>query len=286
MRLAPVAAGLALAPALFALPASAQDGGWSGWYVGVGVATTGGRNGDIEASIDPARDNQITYLGTVAGRTFTRERNLDRANVFNLKAGRLMETGRWVWGFEGEIQTGGPDAPFTVAPGSFRRTDVLTQRPYVPLSWGYVDTTDVLKADFELRGEASIRARVGLPVSDRVLVSAFAGPSVVQADLGLRQNSSVFRLLPFTDVLHSRIVFDGGTREFSVASRNSDTLVGAVVGAGVDVQLTGGWRINGEASLARYDAIETVAPAYAGTGSRFSYEPTLYSLSVSLIRRF
>ncbi len=285
MRVFSGVAGLTLCAVFSAAPALAQEGSWSGYYVGAGVSSIGGRNGSAEAFVDSARDSQITYFGAPIGRSFSRERNLKRAGAFSLNGGRLVQTGRWVVGVEGRFTVLGPTASFSINPGTIRVTDVRSQRPY-PLDGGYADTQDTLTANLDLSREASVRARIGLPVGERLMISAFAGPTVVQANLSLRQDSVVRRFLPVTDALHSRIVFDAGTREFSVAGKARDLLLGSVVGVGIDVQLTDEWRINGEASLARYEAIEATTPAYGGSGSRFSYEPNLYSVGISLIRRF
>lgn len=286
MRIVSVVVSLALSPVVFALPAAAQDGAWGGYYVGAGVATTGGRTGDFEAAIDPALHPQINYLGPSTNPTFSRERNMARADTFEFRAGRLIETGQWVLGLEARVNAGGPDETFHIRPVMIHRTDVLTQQP-IPFSRGDVYNWDSLKADLHLDGEASIRARIGASVGDRFMVSAFAGPTVTRANFVLRQDSTVSWFLPVLDTLLSRVLFDAGTRTFSATGEPArKTLIGAVVGAGADMRLNEHWRISGEASLARYDGIEATVPAYGGSGSHVSYEPTLYSLSVSLIRRF
>lgn len=287
--------GTSVAASLAALLASgtaaiAQDSGWAGYYVGAGLSDVGGRNGEIEAEIDPARDGRLNYATAPAARSFLRERNLDRESTFNLKAGRLFEGSRVVWGFEGEIRANGPDRVFVIGPvsstASVSARDLSLIGNNVPLG-GSATTTDTLVADFESQEEASVRLRAGLPINDRLLVSMFAGPSAMNADLTLRQDSTVGGLLSFTDALRSRIVFTGfPTASYSVGGSSSETLLGGVVGVGLDAKLTDRWLVNGEASLARYDAIEAISPAQAGSGSRFSYEPTLYSVSLSLIRRF
>lgn len=284
------AVGLALFALSTVSPAAAQDSGWAGYYVGGGLSDVGGRNGDIEASIDPALDGRLNYFTSPTSRSFSRERNLDRESTFNLKAGRLFERGRVVWGVEGEVRTDGPDRIFVVGPVSSRAeinardlSLIGNNRP----SGGSATTTDTLIADFETQEQASLRVRAGLPVSERLLVSAFAGPSVMKTDLTLRQDSVVEGIVGFTDALGSRLVFRSfPTASYSVSGNSSETLFGGVIGATVDAKLTDRWLLNGEASLARYDAIEATTPAYAGSGSRFSYEPTLYSVSLSLIRRF
>jgi opacity protein-like surface antigen len=283
-------ASLVLGGLVIASAAAAQESGWAGYYAGAGLSDVGGRNGDIEASIDPARDSRLNYFTSPASRSFSRERNLDRESTFNLKAGRLFENGRVVWGVEGEIRTGGPDRIFVVGPVSSEAAInardlslIGNNRP----AGGLATTTDTLVADFETQEQASLRLRVGLPVSERFLISAFAGPSVMQTDLTLRQDSVVEGFVQFTDALGSRLVVRPfPTGSYSVSGSNGETLFGGVIGASVDARLTDRWLLNGEASLTRYDAIEAMTPAYAGSGSRFSYEPTLYSVSLSLIRRF
>jgi len=287
--------GTSLAASLAALSASgtaaiAQDSVWAGYYIGAGLSDVGGRNGEIEAEIDPARDGRLNYATAPTARSFSRERNLDRESTLNLKAGRLFEGARMVWGVEGEVRANGPDRTFVIGPvssDSFISARDLSLIGNNRPAGGLATTTDTLVADFETQEEASLRLRVGVPVSDRFLVSAFAGPTVVNSDLALRQDSTVAGIVGFTDALGSRLVFTGfPTGTYSTDGSTSETLVGGVIGATVDAKLTDRWLLNAEASLARYDAIEATTPAYAGSGSRFSYEPTLYSVSLSLIRRF
>lgn len=270
--------------------AMAQDSRWAGYYFGAGLSDVGGRNGEIEASIDPARDGRLNYQTTPTARSFSRERNLDRESTLNVKGGRLFERGRFVWGLEGEVRANGPDRIFIVGPvtsESFVNARDLSLIGNNRPQGGQATTTDSLVADFETQEEVSLRLRVGLPLGDRFLVSAFAGPSLINTDLSLRQGSSVAGIVGFTDALGSRLVFTAfPTANYSVTGSSNETLFGGVIGASFDAKLTDRWILNGETSLARYDAIEATTPAYAGSGSRFSYKPTLYSVSLSLIRRF
>lgn len=285
MRRMGTVAGAVLLGACFAISAKAQDARWDGYYLGVGPSVTGGRNGDIAARIDPALDpTNIIYSSAPAERTFSRERSIDRESSVHLKGGRLFEGDNWVWGVESQARSDGPDQRFAIGPVESRSSG-RTRLPF-PQGDGTVTNEDTLAANLNLGPEASLRGRLGVPISDNVLVGVFAGVSVMEAELDLRQTAVVRGLLPLTDALGSRIVFVPTNASFSAAASSEDILVGGLVGFSLDVRLNDHWRINGEGSVARYSEIETTLPANGGSGSRFSYEPELYSLGVSLIRRF
>ncbi len=59
MQIRTATVSLPLFLALVAIPAAAQSQDWSGYYVGVEFGQTGGRNGDLKASLDPARDTRL-----------------------------------------------------------------------------------------------------------------------------------------------------------------------------------------------------------------------------------
>jgi hypothetical protein len=286
--------GTSVALSVVALLASgtaalAQDSGWAGYYVGAGLSDVGGRNGQVEATIDPGLDPRLIYDTNPIGRSFSRERNIDRESTYHLQGGRLFETRGWVWGVEGHFRAEGPDRTVGIgplfAPDVRGRARANSPTGGIPIGGGLILTRDELIGSIDLGAEASIRARAGRQLGERFLVSAFVGPSVLQADLGLRQESLVLSNLVYANPTGGILL--GQTQgTFSVSNEVSDNLFGAVVGASVDAKITDRWLITGQITVAMYDDIEVVGAAYAGTGSRFSYEPTLYSASISLIRRF
>ncbi|WP_396592740.1 outer membrane protein [Brevundimonas sp. R86498] len=267
--------------------ALAQTSGWGGYYLGASASWTGGRNGEIDATIDPFRDARFDYTRN-AGRpprtsTFQRERNIEGAGGFDGRAGRLFERGDWVWGIE--VQSGGAalDERFSIGPID---ADPLAYGPGGELAYVF-GSNDTLAADLDIGVQTSVRARIGRPISDRVLLSAFAGPSVLRADLKLRQDSTVqYAALRFTTVLPGRPYTVPYLVDQSVAGEESGHVTGGTIGAAVDVKLTERWLVHAEGNLSRYGAIEAQTPAYAGSGSRFSYAPTLYSVSLGLAYRF
>lgn len=252
----------------------AQTEDWTGYYIGGAFTQVGGRNGDIEATLRPAVSTTIGPPATVPSRTFSRERNLSGEIGASIHVGRLFDAGSLVIGLEAQLTAVDQAETFVIGP-------VPAFRQATP------PTTESVTADLELSGTASLRARAGLRLGDRVLVSAFAGPTAAKADLSVRQA---------TDVLESRFVLTpfGLRQEFFVTPRTttgateSQTLWGGVVGGMVEAKLSESWSARAEASLSFYDAIEARSGGGGAEGgdSAFSYEPNLYSFSLGLTRRF
>jgi hypothetical protein len=294
MRIALVLMAVLALIAASAGAAGAQSSGWSGYYVGTSASWTGGRSGEIDASIDPFRDGRFDYIRN-DGRpprasTFDRERTMDGTGGVEASAGRLLNTGGgWVWGLEARIGKAALDERFSIGPVD---ADPLAFGPGGEISYVF-GTEDRLTADLDLGAQVSLRARMGYPLGDRVLVSAFAGPSILAADLAVRQDSVIqygaIRIAPFFPDWP-----DGPGRPYTVlydvdqslSGRESETLIGGTVGAAIDVKLTDRWLVHAEGGLSGYPAIEARTSAYGGAGSRFSYRPRLYSISLGLAYRF
>ena len=271
--------------ALLASPAgsaAAQSTDWTGFYVGASVSQSGGFAGDIRATIDPARDARFTYATGPVGGSFSRKRNLDDATGLEVRGGRLFETdGQWLWGVEAQARTSGLGRTVVIGPVYAGPAVATAPSPLGSVS----DTRDTLTSNLDIDFEGSLRARISRQFGKRLLVSAFAGPAALHADLDLTQDSVVstfFSVLmpPFRPITNRNEV------RFSVGGDTSATVYGGTVGAGVDVKLTDRWLIRAEGSLSKYNPIKVSAPAYGGTGSNFTYQPEIYAASLGIVHRF
>lgn len=273
------------------VPASrswAQSEDWSGYYVGTAATQTGVRNSDISATVDPFRDSRFRYTTSAieGGREprssrFESEFAIDATSALDVRGGKLFATNKWVWGAEVQVSSGSLDGALRIGPVD---ADPLGFGPGGELSYIF-GTEDTLSASLDLKRQASVRARVGRSIGDRLLLSAFAGPTIVQGHLRLRQDSVVdYAAIRFTQFFRPfTVVYPV---EASVSAEERDTLSGGVVGGALDLKLTDHWRVYAEASVSQYEAIEVKTPAYGGTGSQFSYKPELYTVGLGLAYRF
>lgn len=286
MQFRTAAAHLLFPLALFALPAAAHSQDWSGFYAGVDVGTTGGRNGELKASLDPARDARLTYDIAPLNARFDRERNIDRQGSGAMRVGRLWQARSLVWG--AEIRAGIVDLNETFVIGPVR--DISAHSNSVPNLGAINNSTDTLTARFELEAVGSIRARIGVPVGDRFLASAFAGPAVALGRLSASQTSQI---------IITRSIFTPGSAHFNTITtvveratsgpEESRAMVGATVGGAIDYRMSDDWLLHAEAGLTFYHDIEAASGGLGGSSggdSRISYAPTLYAVSLGATRRF
>lgn len=260
---------------------AAQTTRWSGYYLGADVGLQGGRSGTLTATVIPARDSRFIYIDGAEARNFDRERAIQRKTFGGVRAGRLFEQGSFVWGIELQANAARLEQNFTVGPidaGPIRTNSVLLSGTF-PSTIN--NSNDTLIADFKTDFVSSIRARIGIPIGDRILVSAFGGPSFAKANLRARQDSLII-IQTCNNPFRPALCGAEGTDVSSQGSDEDKFLAGAVVGAALDLRLTERWIIHGETSLSRYQSIE----ADAGNGSKVGYEPELYSASLGLAYRF
>lgn len=276
------AAGLLVCAILAASDtASAETIGWSGYYLGADVGVQGGRSGDLITNLTPARDSRFVYIEGPQTRNFDQDRSLSRKISAGVRAGRLFDHRSFVWGIELQANAARLEQRFTVGPidaGPIRTNTVLLDgaRP------GTVNNSnDTVKADFKLDAVASLRARIGVPIGDRTLVSVFGGPSLAKTSLRTGQDSSIIiqsctnPLRPTLCSLDIRDVSSQGLYEDKI-------LAGAVVGAALDFRLTDRWSIHSETSLSRFQSVD----ASAGNDSKIGYEPELYAAGFGATYRF
>lgn len=264
-----------LFPLVLTAPATsfaAQSNVWTGYYFGGAFSVVGGRNGDIKATLRPAVSTTFT-TSAPAPRTFLRERNLPGEAAGSIYAGRLFGAGRLVVGLEAQLTANNQTETFSVGPvSSFR---------------GSPQETESLTADLGVYATASLRARAGLPLGDRVLVSAFAGPTAAKADLSVSQTTDVIGIRWVLTPFGFRQEFFS-TPRVTLGRTESETLWGGVVGGTIEAKLSDKWLGRIEGSLSFYDEIEARSGGGGAEGgdSQFSYRPNLYAFSLGVTRRF
>ncbi len=197
-----------------------------------------------------------------------------------------MQTGSFVWGVEAQAGVVDLNETFVIGPVQ----DSGAHSNFVPNLGSINNTTDTLTAQFEIQAAASLRARVGLPVGERFLVSAFAGPAVAQTRLSAAQTSQI--------IITRSVLVPGGAHFNTITtvverstsgSEESKAVFGGTVGGAVDFHMTDQWLLHAEAGLTFYDHIEAASGGLGGSSggdSRMSYAPTLYAVSLGVTRRF
>lgn len=261
----------------------AQSADWSGWQVGTDIGVSGGRSSDIRFEVDPARDTRFNYLQSPVTVDFQRERNLGRGETFALRAARLSQAGAWVFGVEGRIEAGGARQDFVLGP-----VDAQPLQGQGAGTLGSLTSSqDTLIADAEFKASGSLRLRAGLPLGDRIMVSAFAGPAWAQTDLRLTQNSEINSLHVTLIPGASHFNYNYQRFESSVSTSSGESVFGATGGVIADAALTGRWALRAEAGLTQYGELDIRAPGGASGGaSHFTIKPLLYSANVGLSYRF
>lgn len=272
--------GLALASPVAAQTAS-EAADWAGGYIGVEAGVVGGLHNQFDLAYEPGRDPQYTYIQNPPSRSLSRAADLDPAVSGAIRAGRLMNHGAFVWGGEVRVAVNqGHDITFDEIDGGAANTN------FIPGIGGLNTTTDTLSADLKLGVTATAAARIGMPISDRLLVSVFAGPSVAQADLKVRQDSEFLSQLATLCAGCAHFSYTYTTTTGSAENSESDILFGGVAGYIVEFKLSDRWMLHGVGSLARYSEMEASTDGTNGADTRFSVTPTVYSATVGLSYRF
>lgn len=273
-----------LAALLIGSPALAQSNEWGGYYLGADFGQSGGRDGEIEALIDPAREPRLTYIVPPETAAFDRERKVAQATSAGLRIGWLSQVRGIVWGIEGQAVVTDIGDTFTIGPVP---VPAGARTNFIPGFGSYNNSRDTLTAGFAVDASAALRLRAGLPLGDRWLVTAFAGPAAASASLNLRQDSQIVVvenvLGPFGFDMRTRV------EERTTRGEPQDEVIwGGNVGAAIDMQLGGNWSAHAEAGVSFYNAVEARSGGGGASGgnSQFSYAPVLYSMSLGVARRF
>jgi len=202
--------GLAVA-SLCATPAFADGSPWSGWYLGgtAGALMQQGCNtltaqGEWPSYV-PVEAAQLNAIGTGCGNTAT-------GFVGGVTAGANVTAGGLVFGietdFSGATGTSTYQGSGLLDSGNTATTTETTSMPWL----------------------ATIRPRVGLPISNNLMVYATGGLAIAQLN---SQAQTVYT--------------DGGGAFLDQSSGSASAVVaGWTIGAGAEVALGGGWSMKGE----------------------------------------
>lgn len=272
------ASAAALAVVAIASPLTAQaQSNLTGWQVTVDVGVTGARSSDVEVNLDPALNSQFIYTQIPADRSFQRERNLDRRTDFGLTVARLHDMSGWVVGVEGQLRVGGPEA--TIITGPIDAEPVTGSGPGT-LGFLYA-SRDTLITDVDVTATGSLRLRAGRRIADNLLISAFAGPAWMRADLSMRQETefkSVYITLP--PCCHFNYSYQDF--ESSTSTNGADDAFGVTVGGIAEMRLTDRVGLRAEAGWGWFNELEI----QSAVDTRFAIKPQTYSANLGLTYRF
>ncbi|MGH7027641.1 hypothetical protein [Brevundimonas sp.] len=144
---------------------------------------------------------------------------------------------------------------------------------------------DTIGGELNLTAGLTLKASVGAKLGDRTLVSLFAGPSVVLADVKTTQAwayDTLYTYLP-PGGMHFQYVSNAFSE--SVSASRSETLVGGVFGAEGRYRLTDWVTFRAQASVRRYSPIDVAINA-GGGDTRLSMEPQTVSGGFGVLYRF
>lgn len=270
---------------IFAQGAVAQTASWRGPYVGAALGSQFAQDGDVVTSIDPARNSQLTYQ-TFPEETIVYGEALDDTAYPVVFAGWRMPLSRFVVGVEGQFQEGGPKTSQSAASGGSVESTACGA-PALGCIAGHDDT---VSARVDIERNAVLRVTLGMPISDRALVSLYAGPAIAWGRFDLTQTSilSTSRL-PVRGVdcvMQCPPSILTSQRTQSLDQSQSDSAVGAVIGIAADVQVTRRLGLRADVGYARYEALRGTVGGSNGADSEVRAQSAAFNASFGLTARF
>lgn len=266
--------------ALAATPAMAAAQDWSGSSVGIDVSASGLVRSGVSGVIVPGRASGFTYITPASNRSIDVDRSSDPQVGAGGSYSRLWDHGAVVWGLEGELGYGGQHE-FKVGP--YEAGLLNAQGPGTVGVIG--NQMDTVGGELDLTAGLTLKASAGAKLGERVLVSLFAGPSIVQADVNTTQSWSYdtsYAYLP-PDAIHFQYIRDSFTK--SVSASKSETLIGAVLGAEGRFRLSDRASLRAQVSVRRYASVDVAVNA-GGGDTRLSMEPQFVSGSLGVLFSF
>lgn len=267
------AVALAVAPA-----AVAQD--WSGSSVGFDLSASGLVRSSVSGTVVPARASGFTYTTASPNRSIDVDRSSDPQVGAGVSYSRLWDEGSVVWGLEGEFGYGGQHE-FEVGP--YQAGNINARGPGTAGSIS--KQLDTVRGELDLKAGLTLKASVGAKLGERVLVSLFAGPSVVQADVKTTQVSNYSTSYASYSPGDAHVNYSYGAFTEGASASKSETLVGGVLGAEARYRLTDRLTLRAQASVRRYASIDVRVDA-GGGDTRLSLEPQMAAGSLGLLYRF
>ena len=265
--------------------ASAQTADWRGPYVGVALGSQFGQDGDVVTSIDPARNPQLTYQ-TFPEETTVYGEALDDTAYPVVFAGWRMPLSRFVVGVEGQFQEGGPKTSQSAASGGSVESTACGA-PALGCIAGHDDT---VSARVDIERTAVLRLTFGMPISDRALLSVYAGPAIAWGRFDLNQTSILSTSRPPVrgvdcfmqcppSILTSQTTQNLGRAE-------NDSAIGAVIGVVADVQMTKRLGLRADVGYARYEALRGTVGGTNGADSEVRAQSAAFNASIGVTARF
>lgn len=251
---------LALSLLLFSVAgaASAQSvPEWAGPYAGVAFTAQSESQGETKAVIEPARDSRLTYTALPSGRSYEAGSFEDETSL-KIFAGWRLHAAGWLIGAEVQLQEGGPAVRFDSGFNAQNFPAVPQPACGVPDLGCLQASFDGVAANVEVERIASLRLSAGVPLSDRVLVSAYAGPAVAFGRLEMTQTSLRFTQRPFRPGECSRFCVGGVTTSVvnEILSRTEDdAALGVVAGLTADFAVTERIMVRADVGYSRFEAL-------------------------------
>jgi opacity protein-like surface antigen len=274
---------LALALGMTASGATAQsEQHWDGAYAGAAFNAQAEASGDFKTIIDPGLDARLIYTVLPPETSFSAD-PFDRSVAPVLFAGWRRELGGWFFGAEGQVQVGGPRARLD---SGFITTEFL---PFVNCSSSGFNclrqTSDRIETDVQVRNVLALRATVGRPVGDRVLLSAYGGPAIASARVAILQTST-----------YGTFQFDQNCQRFCISQSTAvtetrggtenDTALGVVVGVTGDVRITDDVHLRGDLGYQRFEAFRESTGASNGGDSEIRAQSDGLAAGLGLTFKF
>jgi len=266
--------------ALAVMPPAAFAHDWTGSSVGFDASGAGLVHSNVSGLIVPGQATGFSYTTPSPNRSIDVDRSSNPQAGMAVSYSRFWDRGSAVWGLEGEIGYGGSH-DFEVGPyeAGFIRANG-------PGTVGSISKQlDTVGATLDLNAGLTIKASVGVKIGERALLSVFAGPTVVQANVKTTQSwnyDTVYASLLPGDT-HFQYRYDNFTE--SVSGSRSETLVGGVIGVEGRYRLNERMTLRAQASVRRYTSFDMAIDAGGGE-TRLSVEPQLVFGSIGLLYSF
>lgn len=258
---------------------------WEGPYAGLGVTWQAESRGEVKTIIDPGLDERLTYslLPTTSSQI---EPALEAAFAPSFFVGWRVPVGGLIAGIEGRYQEGGGNSKWTtedVFQSNFEACGNSTLSCLVGAS-------DRLSADVSVDRSLALRASIGLPVSDRLLISAYAGPSILWGNLSIAQTSNFTTgrrpILGVECFWTCPPYIETSSVTQTVSRTVEDKALGFVVGATADLAVTKRWLARAELGYARYEAIRGTSGGDSGANSEVRAQAAAFEATLGIAMKF
>lgn len=270
--------------ALVAPVAAAQTADpWAGRYVGLSVRAQPASDGETKAIIDPGLDSRLTYVNAPPGRSYVGPDLESDISAAVFVGWRRAHAG-WLVGLEAQIQEGGPAVRFDSGFGSPAFLD--PPRACGAALVGCLEQTlDSVSANIDMSRAVSLRVTAGVPVSDRILLSAYAGPAVASGELELVQ-TSIYRTSYF-DPACTRFCVNVPTTVTETRGRTDrDTVWGVVGGLVMEVRVAENLTARGDVGYRRFEALRGRVGGVNGGDSEVRAQSVGFNAGLGLSFRF